>query len=243
MTRERKPILLLLFLGCAAGAVAHAEVTGSYDGDLSDPKLTASIAAAAVLEQAGKDVTGTIALAGDQTTTGGAYLVRGKATTKRVKVNGFNGNGVKLTWVGKLAATGATGKAKLKGPGQRQKGTLALTLNAPTGDGTSCDPVYSANAAIFGGQVLGQALVTCSTCHVAGGQAAATRFHVVPSDALATARAVAEMVDPEAPGASRVLAKPMLAMAHGGGQQIFAGSAEAQSLLAWVTLVAESGCR
>ena len=80
-------------------------------------------------------------------------------------------------------------------------------------------------------------------CHVPGGQAAATRFHVVPADPLATARAVAEMVDPAAPGASRLISKPMLALPHGGGQQVFAGSDEARSLLAWATLVAESGCR
>ena len=49
--RRPTTILLLLILGCGASAVARAQVTGSYDGDLSGPKLTASIDAAAALER------------------------------------------------------------------------------------------------------------------------------------------------------------------------------------------------
>jgi hypothetical protein len=143
---------------------------GSFDGELSGRKLTAPIPAAAVFTQMGKTVTGIIAVGGDQTTTGGAYLVHGKATKKRVEVSGLDGNGARLTWRGVLATTGASGKAKLKGAGQR--------------------------------------------------------FHVFPTDPLATARAVAEMVDPAVPGASRLIAKPMLAVPRGGGQQIFAGSVD-----------------
>jgi hypothetical protein len=233
----------LVLLGWCGISTAHAQLTGSYDGGASGRTITAPIAAAAVFEQNGKTVSGTIAVGGDQTTTGGAYLVNGKATKKLVKVKGFNGNGAKLIWSGKLGASGASGKAKLKGPGQRLTGTLALTLNAPTGDGSSCDAVYTANSEIFTEQLIDQALVPCASCHVPGAQAGATRFHVVSGDPLATARAVAEMVDPDAPSASRLIAKPMLASPHGGGQQVFDGSAEAQSLLAWAMLVAESGCR
>jgi hypothetical protein len=234
---------LLLLVGWCGIPTARAQLTGSYDGGASGRTITAPLAAAAVLEQNGKTVTGTIAVGGDQTTTGGAYLVNGKATKKLVKVKGFNGNGVKLVWRGKLGTSGAAGKAKLKGAGQRLTGTLALGLNVPAGDGSSCDAVYSANAGTFTEELMNQALVPCSSCHVPGAQAAATRFHVIASDPLATARAVAEMVDPAAPSASRLIAKPMLALPHGGGQQVFDGSAEAQSLLAWATLIAQSGCR
>jgi len=223
--------------------VTHAQVTGSYDGNASGRKITAPIAAAAVFEQNGKTVTGTIAVEGDQATTGGAYLVNGKATPKRVKVKGFNANGAKLIWTGKLLASSATGKAKLIAPGQRVTGTLALTRNAPAGDGSSCDAVYSANAETFTAELMDQALVPCTSCHVPGAQAGATRFHVVAGDPLATARAVAEMVDAANPSASRLLTKPMHALPHGGGQQVFDGTAEAQSLLAWATLIAGSGCR
>lgn len=236
-------VFLLALVGWCGVSAAQAQLTGSYDGDASGRKISAPIAAAAVLEQSGKTISGTIAVGGDQTTIGGAFLVRGKATTKRVKVKGFNGNGAKLVWKGKLGPSSATGTAKLKGAGQRLVGTLALRLNGATGDGSSCDAVYGANAQTFTEQLMNQALVPCASCHVAGAQAGATRFHVVAGDPLATARAVAEMVDSADPSASRLIAKPMLALPHGGGQQVFDGTAEAQSLLAWATLIVGSGCR
>jgi len=242
MTRGTTTRLSLLVL---AGWVygAEAQMIGSYDGGASGRKITSPIAAAAVFEQSGKTISGTIAVDGDQTTIGGAYLVNGKATPKRVKVKGINGNGAKLVWSGKLGTSGATGKAKLKGPGAKLAGTLALTVNPPAADGASCDAVYTANAETFTEQLMDKALVPCTSCHVAGAQAGATRFHVVADDPLATARAVAEMIDAANPSASRLLAKPMLALPHGGGQQVFDGTDEAESLLAWATLLAGSGCR
>lgn len=245
MTRGTTTTLsLLMLVGWCGTAAAQATITGSYDGNASGRKITAPIGAAAVFEQNGKTLTGTIAVGGDQTTTGGAYLVNGKATPKRVKVKGFNAaNGAKLVWAGKLGTSSVTGKAKLKGPGAKLAGTLAFTLNAPTGDGSSCDAVYTANAQTFTDELMDKALVPCTTCHVAGAQAGATRFHVDASDPLATARAVAEMVNTANPSASRLLAKPMLLMPHGGGQQVFDGTDEAESLLAWAALIAGSGCR
>ena len=229
-----------VLLGVLSGG-AMAEVTGSYDGQLAGGKVVSPVPAAATLSQSGKFLTGTVALQGDPAPISGAYLVSGKATAKKVKLSGGNPSGAILKWTGKIVGTTLQGKAKLKGPGTKLAGTLALTLNASTADGSACDGVYTQNTALFG-QVLSQALTACTTCHVAGGQAGATRFRVTLTDPLATARSVALQVDSANPSASRILGKSTGQLPHGGGVQITAGSPAEQLLTQWVGLVAQAGC-
>jgi hypothetical protein len=151
-------------------------------------------------------------------------------------------NGVNLSWTGKIVGDTVAGKAKLKGPGVKLAGTLGLTRNGPIGDGVSCDGVYTANQTLFTGQVLGQALTTCTTCHVAGGQAQSARLRITATDPLATARAIAPFVDATNPAASRILEKPLNVVPHGGGQQFTQGSTEAQILMQWIGLTAAAHC-
>jgi hypothetical protein len=226
-------------LAFAMMGVARADVTGSSDGQLVAKNVTQPVAVSAVLAQAGTFVTGTIAVGGD--VGAGAYLVSGKATPKRVKLVG-SVNGVTLSWRAKISGDVLQGVARLKGAGAKAVGKLTLTKNPPLADGTACDGVYAANQTFFDSQVQESALSTCLACHVAGGQAEHTRFRIDMNDALATARSMAPLVDSANPGASRVVAKPLALVPHGGGQQITPGSSEDQTLRQWVGLIAAAGC-
>src|SRR5262245_43609746 len=94
MTNRSRLLVRGLLLGALFGAGPwRADVTGSYDGTLS-PKATEPIAASAVFSQSDTAVSATVALSPDLATFGGAYLVTGKATAKRVKVSGIGTNGV-----------------------------------------------------------------------------------------------------------------------------------------------------
>lgn len=229
----------MTMLALLAGA-ARAEVGGSSDGQLVAKKLAQPVAAAAALVQSGPLVTGTLALGGDAPLAG-AYRVQGRATPKRVKLKGA-ANGVSLTWTAKVEGETLQGRARLKGAGVKAVGTLMLTHNPPLGDGSACDGVFATNETFFTTQVLGTALVTCAACHVSGGQAEATRFRVGLSDALATARSVAPLVDSAHPDDSRILAKPLALVPHGGGAQIVTGSSAEQTLRQWVGMIAAAHC-
>jgi hypothetical protein len=234
------PVAALLSL--ATASVGRAQVTGSWEGQITSKKA-APVAAAAAVSQFGKFATGTVALDGDQTSMGGAYLVTGRATKKRITLKGTNPNGFKLVWAGRIRGTAMKGKARVKGPGAKLVGTLALAENPPlASDGSSCDSVYDANQMLFDSQVMPQVFTTCATCHVSGGQAQAARFQVTPGDARATARAVATFVDSANPSGSRVRQKPLLLVPHGGGQQFADGSAEEMLLTQWIGLVAAAHC-
>jgi hypothetical protein len=205
-------------------------------------RVGAPIAVAATVSQVGRFASGTIALPADLAGLGGAYLVQGTGTTRRLKLSGRGGPGATLVWRPKIDGDVLSGKARLKGAGVRLAGTLVMTRNASSGDGAGCDGVFTSNEAFFVNQVLGQALTACTTCHAPGLQAQATRLHVLPGDPLATARAVAELVDAADPAASRILEKPLNVLPHGGGAQLQAGSAGEQLLAEWVALVAQAHC-
>ena len=214
-------------LGIVLGAVvARADVTGSSDGQITGRKVVQPIAASAVFSQSGRVVSGTVAIGGDFA---GAYLVHGIATPRRVRVSGTE-NGALLKWVGKITGDAMQGRVRLKAAGSKLVGTLALTKNPPVADGTSCDAVFNANQTTFTDQVLHNALVSCTACHVPGGQAADTRFHVDATDALATARAIVPFVDAANPDASRIIEKPIDLIPHGGEQQIAPGSTQETAL-------------
>lgn len=233
----------IMLLGAALGVwPAAADVTGSYDGNVTAKKLPQAIAVAAVFSQAGTAVNGTVALPGDLAVGGGEYVVVGKATPKRLKVTG-GGPGGTFRWRAKIVGDTLRGKAKVKAQGGRVAGLLAMTRNAPFAiDGSACDAVYTANQTTFDDQVLDQALAVCTTCHAPGLQAGSTRLHVDRNDPLATARNVALFVDADAPSSSRILEKPMNLVPHGGGVRLEPGSAGAQILESWVALVAQAHC-
>jgi hypothetical protein len=231
--------VLALAIGAAPAA---ADVTGSYDGAVTAKKLPAPVAIAAVFSQAGTGLSGTVALPADVAVVGGEYLVVGKATPKRVRVSGFGPGGAKLVWRAKILGDTLTGKLTAHGHGGKVAGLLAMTRNVSTSDGSGCDAVYTANQSTFDDQVMGVALTACTECHAEGLQAGATRLHVSTGDKLATARAVALMIDSADPSSSRILQKPLNLVPHGGGQRIDPGSTEEQVLTSWVELVAAAHC-
>jgi hypothetical protein len=225
-----------------ATSPALADVTGSFDGNLVATTVAAT-AGAAVFAQTGRSVIGTVALPADLPTFGGAYLVHGIATPKRLRLSGASDHGVRFKWRGKIVGDTIQGKARMKGLGAKFVGTLSFTRNTPpASDGSACDAVYTQNQSLFVSQVMGVALTKCTTCHAPGLQAAATRLHVTASDPLGTARAIALLVNPADPPASRILVKPLNLVPHGGGLQIMAGSTEQQILQQWVDLVVQAHC-
>src|SRR5262245_23892536 len=102
MTMGRWTACAVVLLGLGLG-IARADVNGSYDGQISGAKVPTPVAAAAALFQNGKFLNGTVAVAGDPLTAfGGAYVVQGTATPKKVKAKGISPTGVKLKWTGKI---------------------------------------------------------------------------------------------------------------------------------------------
>ena len=98
------------------------------------------------------------------------------------------------------------------------------------------------NETFFVDQVIGQALQSCKSCHGPDLQAGATRLHVAENDPLATARAIAPLVDSASPATSRILEKPLNVLPHGGSQQIQPASNEEQILTQWMDLIANAAC-
>ena len=241
-TLRRWTLALTVGVVLSAGG-ARAQVTGSFDGEVAGPGVAVPIEVSAALLQMGPFITGTAALGAVPPEFAGVYALTGKGTTKRIKVSGLSAGGALLKWRAKVAPGVLRGPVRIKAPTAKVKGTLTLTLNVANGDGSSCDAVYAGNTALFVDQVLGQALSACTSCHVAGGQADVTRFHVSAGDPLATARSVAVLVDASNPNASRILQKPLDLLPHGGGTQITAGSTEDAILRQWVELVAQARCR
>jgi len=84
MTRS---IRMLFVAAAAVGLVAQAagaQLRGSFDGMIVGKKLPQSYAASAVFTQNGKFANGTMALPADLPAFGGAYLVQGRATAKKL---------------------------------------------------------------------------------------------------------------------------------------------------------------
>ena len=224
----------------AAGA-ARADVVGSFEGTLSSKSGTQPISA--VFKQVANVVNGTVALPGNLATFGDQYLVVGKGTKKRLKFQGpGDDNGAFLKGNLKVSGSTLTGKVKIKVSGSKPlSAKVSLTANPPVADGTSCDAVYNANKTLFDGSVM-DALNKCGECHGTGLQAESTRLHVNLIDPLATARAIAPFVDAGTPSASKLIAKPLYLVPHGGGAEITAGSVEEQTLQQWIALIVAANC-
>jgi mono/diheme cytochrome c family protein len=123
------------------------------------------------------------------------------------------------------------------------KARLSLTKQSSGPDTSSCDSVFVDNQDFFTTQVMdGVFQPICSACHVPGGQAAATRLHVVAGDPAATAHSTFALIDHATPANSLLLEKPLARVPHGGGQQITEGSSQAQALAGWADLVAQANC-
>src|SRR5262249_35039715 len=115
MGTTKSPGLVALAAAVVGLAVhgARADVTGSFDGQASGPRVAVTINAAATFTQTGKQVTGTIAVDGPLA---GAYVVtKGKATAKKLIVSALGPNGTRLKWKGKIVGDTISGKAKLIG--------------------------------------------------------------------------------------------------------------------------------
>jgi len=233
-------VVTVMVLGSASAA--RADVTGSFDGSLVVKRQPT--AAAGTFTQAGKIVDGTVVIGGDAASGAGVYRTfTGKATAKKLTFKAQDAlTLVRLTWKARVKGDVVKGKATLKGPGVKRAGQLTLTRNPPLGDGASCDAVYTANQTQFD-ELYAQVLSDCTQCHGPGFQAQSTRFRV--ADGLTTARAIATLVDPANPAASRILTKPTNAVVHGGSQTLVLapGSDDEAKLRAWVDLVVAAGCR
>ena len=231
----------LLMLSAVAG-MACADLTASYDGQFSAAGEPASLAVGA-LTQTGHALTGTVVLDVSDARLAGIFSVHGRGSATRFRLSGTNSGGAKLLWVGKITATGAEGRARLRSPSGSLKGRLTLTRRTAAGDGSGCDSVFNQNQVFFTDQVMGQVLMPiCANCHVSGGLAQAARFRVTSTDPLATARTVSPFVNSATPAASLILNKPLGTLPHGGGQQIAAGSTQEDILTQWVNLIAAADC-
>lgn len=233
---------LLTGMALAVGS-ARADVTGSYAGTIRlghPPEVTA---AAAVLTDAVGALSGTLVLDAGDPALAGAYLVQGRTKGRRVRLRGFGPTGARIAFRGAVSSGLIAGKVKLRAGKTRGHGRLELTRLPGGGGNSSCDAVFVDNEAFFTTDVMGGVLVpVCAACHVAGGQAAAARLRVVPGDPAATASSTILVIDPAAPENSLLLAKPLVRLPHGGGQQLTEGGTQAQALATWATLVAQADC-
>ncbi len=224
-----------MLIALTAGT-ARADLTASYDGNLTMGKAGAATLAGA-LSQASAALTGTFAVDAPAAALAGIYYVNGQARGGKVSLLGSNSAGTQFKWKGKRKGqTVLRGKARLAGPGGRARGMLVLTrrvVQPPPNPPETCDSSY------FTGQVMGRVLQPiCSNCHSAGGSAQATAFRVTASDPIATQESVDAQIDRQAPSESRLLRKPQNLLPHGGGVQIQPGSEQAQILERWAQAVA-----
>ncbi len=219
-----------------AATPAAADLTASYDGTLSMPKMGEDAIAAGGIMQAGGSLTGTVAI--NATTAGvtGLYSVTGSIKGSRFKFTGASDKGITISWKGKASGDAAlSGKAKLKGTGVRAKGSLSMSKRA---DQPNTDPPQTCDSDFFTGQVMGRVLTTCAGCHVVGGAAEHTTLRITLTDPLATQASVALHINKGDPDHSRILEKPLTILPHAGGLRLVAGSEEEGILRQWANLVA-----
>jgi mono/diheme cytochrome c family protein len=226
---------VIALLAVALLRSAHADVTGSYTGEMKLVPTSTRVAVAVALAQAGAVVSGTftVTLPGG----GGSFRLAGRARGRRLVVTGVNAQGGRLRWRGHVTRNGRLrGRVRLRGPLLPHAGVILLA-RAGGGGPVSCGSEH------FVASVMTPVMETiCARCHVAGGAAAAARFRVTIGDAAATETSALAHVDTATPSASRILLKPLGQLGHGGGPQIAPGSAEQQALDAWVALLVQPGC-
>jgi hypothetical protein len=165
--------IFVLGVTLVTATAAHADLTASYDGTMLLNKEGETAIAASGLMQAGSSLTGTVAVNAVTAGVTGVYYVTGTLKHTRFKMTGSSDKGIAFGWKGKATDTSLTGKAKLKGPGLRTKGTLTLTKR---NEQPPVDPPTTCNNDFFTGQVMGTVLNICAACHVPGGAAEHTTF-------------------------------------------------------------------
>jgi hypothetical protein len=216
---------------------ARADLTASYDGSLTLIGRGSPGLVAGALVESGAGISGTLAIESGEAAANGVYWLSGRVRGAKVVASGANAGGTQLRWRARIrGGVTVTGRVRLRMPGGKLKGTLALTrrvIEPPVNPPQTCDSSF------FTGQVMGRVLQpVCANCHAADGSARQTNFRVTPGDALATQQSVGLHIDPQAPRESRLLRKPLAEVPHGGGQQLSPGSEAAQILEQWVNLVA-----
>lgn len=218
----------------AASAAPPPGVDGQWTGTLatSGPRdsmpMTASLAAVA-----GR-INGTVTVAAAAGTF--TFDVTGKATGRRLRLVGTLAPR-RMRWVAHWSAprNAWRGRLVVRGGG-RVHGMATLRRNG-------ADPATGCGFDAFTATVFPDLLVpVCGQCHVAGGAAASTRLRVTTGDAATTARSAFGLVNVAAPSESLLLRKPRADVAHGGGQQIVAGSDRERMLTDWITAVSAPGC-
>src|SRR5581483_9419938 len=149
-TKERERLMgsriaaRVLFVGVVLFVTStRADVSGSFDGSVTSKARADAVAISAALSITGRTVAGTVALPSDLPVIGGAYLVHGVATRKRVNVSGTGATGGRFTWKAKIAGDTLRGKMRVKGPGAKLAGTLTMNRNVSTTDGSGCDAVFT----------------------------------------------------------------------------------------------------
>lgn len=231
----------VLCLGMASSV--SADMSGSWAGQFVLPTLGKTVDAAAALADARGRLNGTIVFALEDPTLAAAFVVQGRVAGGRLRLSGANPAGVTVTVRGASRHGILHGVARLRGATGTTKGRITLEVQAGRTDASACDAVFTQNTAFFTSEVLGTVLVPrCLACHGAGGQAQTTRLRVVPGDPAATARSTALVAHPTDAAQALLVRKPQGLVAHGGGERITPGGAEAQVLTQWATLLAQSGC-
>ncbi len=153
----------LVWLGVGHAALAQADLSGSYDGQLVATNGVTASSVAATLSQSGRVLSGTVSLTLSEARLTGTYNVHGKNTGKRFWHLGKSDTGARFSWRGPASAAPLTGRLRLATrPYVHLRGTLTLTPG--TGGGG-------------GGTGTGAALYTqnCSACHGADARGVAGR--------------------------------------------------------------------
>ena len=232
----RRMVAALSGLALASiAAVAHADATGSWDGNFAVSSSGEIAVTTGSLTDSAGAVSGTLTIEFVDASAAGTYSVTGTATAKKLKLKGQNAAGSSFKWKGQWTSpTAAVGNAKVKGVSGKLKGELTLgKVDGSSGGPQTCESPF------FDGQVMGLVLKPiCANCHVPGGVAATAAFRVTITDPLATQHSVARQINLSDPDASPILQKPLAQVAHGGGQQLSPGSANHQILADWVNRVA-----
>ncbi len=229
--RVRPLGLVLLVAAATVHAAPPLSVGGAWTGSLARARRRETFAGSGTLAQRGAQLTGWLEL--NVPDMASAVPVTGTAKRRAVVLAGTVG-GTRVRWVARWRARHGElrGKLRVRGPGGKMKGILAL--HRDDGTGPSCGSDY------FRDTVMPEVLVAvCAQCHVPGGLAALTTFRVTPGDAVATAASAAAHVDAAAPLSSRLLRKPRAELPHGGGVQLEAGSARDDVLAQWIEQVAD----
>lgn len=229
-------------LGLCSVPTAHAAVSGAWSGTLTLAHGAGSAMLAAALTQTGRAASGTVAVQVGDPNVDGSYAVAGKVVGARIRLVGASPGGGRIFLRGVANGDRLTGRGRLVASGQRRPGRVTLVRETTGTDASTCDAVFDQNQAAFAELSAGVLDPICATCHVPGGQAAATRLRITRGDALATARSVSAFVDQNDPAASLLVRKPTGVVVHGGGARVAPGSPQGDLLLRWATLIASAQC-